>query len=227
MPIRFIAEKKRPSMRNNRAAWEKSWENDFKRSYSSYHLGPALIAETFESDGLALYTSDSVIGGIHVHIESLLQLQRLTGKRANRAFILDNFELKWLALAPRKRREIVFEGLVCSMSSEADTERIWCPDSTVTHLTSRNGQTYLDMMRAIIPADLGPLKPNEEPKTVPNAMIDPLFTLSEVQQKQPGLRAAVLYAKISRARFLTEVLVSILQIFVRLFKHSRIGNALM
>lgn len=102
-------------------------------------------------------------------------------------FVEDDLEKKWLALSNEKWHEVVLEGIYQMMSLPTmEGSWKWCPDSTLKHLASDNGKTYLRMLKTLLLAYLS--VSSTEPTSIYHLMMDHFFTLTLSDMKKPSFR---------------------------------------
>lgn len=226
---KFTEEKDRPSMSTDPLAWERSWERDFKRVFSSRAYTHGSFSDMCPPEMVHMFASDFSLVLVAQNKQHLCGLQSSFTKRVAKACALEDFENGWREM-PRVLRDDVILQAICRVMEplNTDIERIWCPDSTVSHLSSNNGETFLTMMKQLlVKGDAVPHK-EMEPRYIPHPIIDRLCALTETEQSKPGYRSYSTYTKVTRARILTRIMLEAVHIFVRLpytVQHPNIPNA--
>jgi hypothetical protein len=212
----------RPSMETHRLEWEVSWERDFKRNYEPIDRLPEsgclslILPPQFV---LPLMSSDSHIMRIDHETKVLMQLQRILSNAAIQT--LADFEARWRALSDQARRERILDGICCFMRSgmevETETDRRMCPESSLEHLASAGGETFLTVLRSLlIPPEA--IATNEFTPAIPShPAIDRVLTLSESERETLGYRRFAHKFRIDRAVLLTEIIRNTYMLFVSLF----------
>ena len=132
-------------------------------------------------------------------------MQQDLAKEAAVRFAEENFEKKWRALSNEERRKFIMEGIYRTMCiPDMEERRKWCPDSTLNHLASENGETYLRTLKALLPADIN--APITEPRQIPHPVVDRVLSLDPVYDKQPGIKLVVRMYRLSRTYCLTTII---------------------
>lgn len=205
----------RPSMHSSRAAWEKSWADDLDKNYRTGPLARLPGLATVVPPGAATaFTSDATLMQMQQEVTLICKMQHDLAKAAARRFAEDDFEAKWKAQSDEKRREVIMEGIYRTMClPDMEDRRQWCPDSTLKHLSSANGDAYLRMLKTLLPADLEAQL--TEPKQIPHPVMDRLFKLSAADAKRPGFKTIMRMYSLSRTYCLTTIAWNIFLTFVR------------
>lgn len=122
-----------------------------------------------------------------------------------KSFAEDDFERKWKALTPQKRKQLVLDGIHRAMLiPDMSTKRKFCPDTTWEYLISRGGDGFLRMLKALIPADIK--NPIPAPILVPHPGVEVVLSLSPEQESMPGYRTMMRDHRIHRAECLTNII---------------------
>ena len=134
----------------------------------------------------------------------------------------DNFEEKWLALTDSRRREIVLKGVCAAMRAGPGShqERMFCPDSTVENLASKEGKTYLEYLRLLTAGD--PSSPPVEPRSIPHPVVDRFLTVDAKQARQPGYKGYATFQRLMRNRCMSQIIANIFGAFVSKTTHLQI-----
>ena len=207
----------RPDKDKDPLAWERSWERDFARVHSHWKWTRGRLSDHFPQEAAIMCCGDSSTLALGHQTRHLVGLQGRFAKEAAEAFAIRNFESRWRETSQDSRRHFILQGICNSFHNlDTDIDRPWCPDSTLTSLSSRNGEAVLDMMKLLIPQDLLSPLADRDPIFLPHPIIDRICTLTEEEERQPGFRALAYNAKLSRGRLLTEIVYNILLAFVRL-----------
>lgn len=212
---RWMSSEARPNKDTNPLAWERSWERDFARIHSHWKWARGHLSDLIPKDAVVMCCGDSSTLALGHHTRHLVSLQSSFATAAAQAFAMCNFESRWRETSQDSRRHFILQGICNALSTpDADVDRPWCPDSTLTHLSSRNGEALIDMMKSLIPTDLLLPLAERDPIFLPHPLIDRICDLTEDEKKQPGYQALAYNAKISRNRLLTEIVHNILLAFV-------------
>lgn len=198
----------------NRVAWEEGWERDLERNYS-----PDVLASRNPAD---LYPSSFIAGWDSINSGMTLETIRRVIPTFREAIVKnlvsatgqDNFEGRWRELNPDKRRDVVLEGVFQTCAEPfMEYYRGLCPDSTVKHLSSNGGETYLAMLKLFLPNN--PDDNIADAVHIPHAGFDRLWDPDRFERndKEPIVRLAITM-KYSRALFMTKVLYNIFAAFV-------------
>lgn len=204
----------RPDMHTERRAWEKSWEDDFERNYRMFAQLPCSILVVIPKKVVQSANTDSNLLALEQLERALCELQqRLAHEAAIECANLD-FESRWRALSAEKREEVVLEGIYRTMRVAGnESRRQWCPDSTLSHLASQDGEEYLRMLRCLVPDNLDARI--VEPIQIPHAIVDRMFTPSATEAQSPGCRTMLRTFRTSRMYILTHVIWFTMHAFVR------------
>jgi hypothetical protein len=142
--------------------------------------------------------------------KSLCILQKDLASFAVLRFTVDDMEEKWKGLAPRKREELVLEGIwkAAHISPDLERFRLWCPEITVKNLAGFTVNGFIQLVQKLMPADLE--SELTEPVMIPNPLVDLLFNTG-------GDSTLVDYSSVflvSRCYFITMTLWQIILTFV-------------
>lgn len=206
-------------MKESPLAWEASWECDFKRVYSSRAWSRGSLSDICASKNMVLlFASDSAILHVTRNRPLVIALQSRLTQRVSKACAQERFEERWRSMPSAKRNSTILQGICRVMSvPDADVDRPWCPDSTLRHLCSNNGETFLSMMKQLLsPVESALNQNNGEPSCVPHPIVDRLLALTEAEKSMPGFCTFAAHMKIARARLLTEIIFATICAFVRL-----------
>ncbi|KAF7794717.1 hypothetical protein EIP86_005855 [Pleurotus ostreatoroseus] len=202
-------------MHASRLAWEASWKEDFDRSYVTgglaHSFAPSIAAIT-PAALVAHMDNDGSIIQMQREQRSICRLQEDLVREAAARFAGDDLENKWLSTPDARRREIILEGIYKTMClPDMENRRKWCPESTLHHLASNNGKTYIDLLKAYLPADLS--VSINDPIQIPHSVMDRLLSLKPSEMNQPGMKTIIQLYKLSRAYCLSLVVWNILLAF--------------
>lgn len=208
----------RPDLHTSRFAWESSWQQDLDKAYrrSALALLPLTLAGIIPAGEVAKSTSDGHLLSLQREQLAICALQKDLMTIALMLLAEEDFENRWLGLTGEQRREFVMEGIYRTMRiPDMEDRRQWCPDSTLAHLTSDNGKTYLNMLKGLLPEDLH--TPLTEPTQIPHPVIDRFFSLSASDLNKPGMKTMIRMHRQSRIYCLSAILWNILLACVRAF----------
>lgn len=205
-------------MHTSRAAWEKSWADDMDKNYRTGALARVRsFAEVVPPEAAAMLGSSSALFTMQQEVNLICGMQLDLAKEAAVRFAEDDFEKKWRALSNDKRREVIMEGIYRTMCiPDMEDRRKWCPDSTLNHMASGNGETYLHMRKSLLPGDIN--TPITEPKQISHTVMDRLFTLSAADERKPGMKTVVRMYNLSRTYCLTTIIWNTFLAFVSRLK---------
>ncbi|KAF7794721.1 hypothetical protein EIP86_005859 [Pleurotus ostreatoroseus] len=180
----------------------------FKRTRPDMHF------DVYSLVGLGhLPVSDATALSLHEYPRHICDLQQDLAKEAARRFAENDFENAWLSQSQDKRREVVMEGIYRTMCIPAmETRRKFCPDSTLSHLTSKQGRTYIDMLRTVLPSNIG--ANSTEPLHFPHPIVDRVLSLTAENERKPGAIAMYRMSCLFRTYCLTAIIWNILLAFV-------------
>ena len=119
-----------------------------------------------------------------------------------------DFYIAWMRALPSFREECILKGICEMMESSPAIRlmRLFCPDSTLAHLSSRNGKTFLDMLDVIALSEKS--LPLSDPIYFPNALIE---ALCETHKTSPGMIQRI---KVFRADCISRILWKTVRAFV-------------
>ena len=197
---------RRPDIHTSRAAWEKSWEDDMDKNFRKGGFARIRhLSEIMPTEVIAHMGDSSVIYTMQQEVDVICRMQQDLAKEAAMRFAEENFEQKWRALSNEERRKFIMEGIYRTMCiPDMEERRKWCPDSTLTHLASENGETYLRTLKALLPADIR--APITEPKQLPHPVVDRVLSLGPGDDKKPGIKVVVRMYRLSRTYCLTTII---------------------
>lgn len=119
--------------------------DDTYRTGTLAHVGS--FAEVVTPGAAAILTSNASFT-MPQEVSLICKMQQDLAKEAAVRF---DFEKKWRASSDEKRREVILEGIYRTMSIQTmEDRRKWCPDSTLDHMASENGETYLRMLKSLL-----------------------------------------------------------------------------
>lgn len=208
----------RPDMHKSREAWEASWAEDMDKNYKPDGVLARLsgsLATVMNPDEVSLFASDRILMEMQQEVRLICKMQEDLAKQVAIRSAEEDFEGKWRSLSNQKRREVVLEGIYRTMCiPDMEERRKWCPDSTLKYLTSSNGEAYLRVLKALLPANLGTR--TTEPIQVSHPVTDRLFTLKPADENKPGYKTFMRMYRLSRTYCLTTVIWNIFLTFVRM-----------
>lgn len=132
-------------------------------------------------------------------------LQHKVALLALDCFVFRMFETFWLAMDHAMREKLVLEGITRAMRlRDVHMVRIWCPESTLQNLTSRDGKEFLRILKCMLPSSIDslPMKPIE----LPNPMLDPILSPSEEDLRRPGCELLIRHARSTRTYILSAII---------------------
>ena len=211
--------------------WDEAWTRDLERRwgragdgqttgtrYANFAMGvPRAAMEELVDEDALLGVQD---GYRHV---STWQKNLATDVTSRSAW--EDFESSWRVLTDKRRREIVLEGLLMAMKApNSHVGRGLCPESTLDNLCSKDGETYLEYLRQILPADLS--DPLIEPRTIPNRAVDEYLSVLTEYADKPGYKGFARFMRLARVMCLTSILREIFCSFVRTVHLSELQSYL-
>lgn len=217
LPHQFTADSERPARTTDPVGWEKSWERDFARVYASRAFTHGALSDICAPALANVFAADCNLLLFAQGAEQLRAVQRSVAQRVTEACAMRGFEGRWRAAPAAQRSGLLLQAVLRVMETRyADTERVWCPDSTVAHLSSGGGEAFLAMMKLLLVMGDGNATLHEDagPYHVPHPVLDRLCALNEADQAKPGYRALVVYIKQARARLLAEIVLETIRAFV-------------
>lgn len=219
MPLRlpigtFTSPDDLPDKHTNRLAWEECWERDFKRNYSPETLSGVTLTDHYPPsfiDGFEPITSGVILEDLR---HCILHVRERIVQNFVTAAGQDNFEEKWRELDPQRRKEIVLEGVYQTCTEPLlEYFRVSCPDSTVEHLSSGDGETFIAMLKLFLPNN--PDDDIRDAVHIPHAGFEQLWSPSRTEQDDNGsLIRFTITMKYGRSFFMTKVLLNIMAAFV-------------
>ncbi len=209
----------RLDMRTSRQSWDDAWNKDLKDTWARYACMPNFAAAIPPICSAQFAESDQFRLHLQQETRVVCALQQGLAKWAYGRYAEDEFEDKWKALAAADRKEVILEGIWCTMSSPDMVEkREYCPDSTSEYLASQDGDIFLHMLARLLSAD--PHEIISEPIEIPHPMVDRFLAVSSANQGNFGLRMMTRLHRLSRTHCLTAIVWNTCLIFVR----SRFSN---
>lgn len=162
------------------------------------------------------WASESSLEWIHHASRCVCALQQALGRDFAAISMLSEFKGPWLAASDEHRRNITLEGICRAMADDdLHLARMWCPDSTLDHLTSEHGETYLRLLHLLLPHSLDVTL--SAPNRIPHLVVDRSLSISPVLATKPGCRAMAARVEIARIHCLTRIVREIFFAFVRHF----------
>lgn len=216
-------------MHTARDAWEASWQRDFDCVWNSPRsvFRTHTLSEIFGEKWAKMMGTQKTMSGTDHNTTYLVDLQVRLAKMVVIACHVDDFEGRWMALAPKRRECIILEGIYrCMADGPAEVEeaeRRFCPESSLAYLATRDGEVYLDLLKGFLPLDL--VTPLKEPISIPHAAIDRLCTLTKKEKKSQGWRSATAYIRQCRIAHLTELVLQIFLAFVSFKRAAQCRDA--
>lgn len=207
--------KPRPDIRQNRQAWNESWENDLAAYYGLGVTIPTYFIPQSELSTKA--DSYGALGTMQV-TKAICDLQQDFARRIVESLAVDNFEAEWRHLPDARRRELVLEGICrASINGGRDMEdrRMWCPDITVSGLADEQGAGFMALVKKLLPADVH--SPIVEPIYVSHPIMDKVLRDEGTSKKNS---AGVHAIRLERTYFLSTVAWQITLAFVSIITHK-------
>ncbi|EKM48912.1 uncharacterized protein PHACADRAFT_154854 [Phanerochaete carnosa HHB-10118-sp] len=214
----FVWTTPRPDIHASFQAWEASWDHDFKRNYEPPDRLPesGSLSRLIRSSSISLLNSDHSVMFTEQVATNLMGTQVKLSVMA--AQVWESFEVDWKRASDARRRACIEKGVYCSAlsapPSQAETERKWCPETSVNHLASDGGQGYLNLVmtltlpgHVIHAGHIAPILPS-------HPAIDRVSNLSTYERNTPGFKAALRIWTLWRAYHLTRVVTDIFLVFV-------------
>lgn len=164
-------------MHTSCVAWEQSWEEDFNAVYSPDNIKhfPHLVLRV--QSGTSDDTLDTVALSLYNNVHAICKAQRRLARDVAERFARDDFENKWRSISHENRCAYILGGIYKTMCRpDLVKTRKYCPDSTLSYLASREGSTYIEMLKTVLPADLN--VPVTEPIQFPHPIMDRVLYLS-------------------------------------------------
>ena len=170
----------RPDMHTSLIAWEQSWEEDFEKHYGpgGTLTGLSTLAGHVSPETVAWCDTPQSFTEIELRTRGVCELQE---KLFAEAQVDDpgkgRVETYWPTLPDALRKAYILEGIsrTLDLNEEFVEGRKWCPESSLKYLASDNGNTYLNVLRQLIPTTL--TTPHVVPRHVPHRVFDRLTTL--------------------------------------------------
>ncbi|KAJ7205039.1 hypothetical protein GGX14DRAFT_459165 [Mycena pura] len=198
-----------PSYRQNRTGWNRSWERRLAEVYGSA-LEPAnALAKRIDIVPKAKY--DALIGALETILamkKEVVALQVDLTRYATRRFAERDLGGAWMACAESRRDDILLEGLVrtCDATSDFESRRGLCPETTLGRLNRGHGAGYLDLLKGLLLSQTDTTLLPGAYQTVPCAAVDGIMGLSGVaapQAEHDGYKLLREFNRCARAYFLT------------------------
>jgi hypothetical protein len=209
----------RPDLRQNRIAWNESWETDLSRYYGHGRIIP--VYRIFQSRQTAFLrnveTKSNMALGIMQITKAICDLQHDFARRVVESLAVDNFEAEWRQLSDVRRRELILEGICrASVNGGRDMEdrRMWCPEITVNGLAEQHGAGFMALVKNLLPADVH--SPMVEPTYVSHPIMDKVLQDEGTNQ---DISASVHSLRLDRIYFISTVAWQITLAFVSFVSH--------
>jgi hypothetical protein len=188
-----------------RRAWDAQWERVLQDSYGGgepFILVRAIL--TLGQNGSA----DFVKMSQEFVVRNQLIFQKDFAQKVAPLFAQGHrFRLLWTSMKFAEPEELILEGICRAFEDMSMMNmRVCCPDSTARYLASRSGQVFLDMVKTLVPNDVG--APRSQPIRFTNADVDRLCKVLEVSAEE--MRRIHVW----RAEFIGRVLWQTLRAFV-------------
>lgn len=217
VPRAYLSDDRHPDMIENPEKWEKSWAEDLALLWSgpqSKYGAPNVTISSYTSPGEAkVCAMETCILNTQAVLAHTVRTQIVLGTKVTMRSVSHDYEREWRALTDTRRKEIILKGICNAMhGGSLIPARMYCPDSTLHFLASRDGEQYLDYLHAVLPEDLH--HPATEPKTIPHASVDRYLTISPPYLDRPGYKAMARTYQVLRTQCLTMMILEIFQVFV-------------
>ena len=205
-------------MRADPKKWEESWTRDlnwlWKEGVGKLAKPGASFSDAFDADSIAVWASEPGLVHIHNMTRCVCALQHTLGCDVSAMSMVYDFETDWRASSDEHRRHITLEGICRAMADDdLHSARRWCPDSTLDNLTSERGETYIHLLRLLLPQDLAaaPVVPTR----IPHPAVDRNLSLSPALAAKPGHRSMAAMIELGRTHCMTRMVREIFFAFVR------------
>ena len=209
-------------MRRDSEKWEASWASDldsfWKDGVGDWTKPGANFSQAFGFKDVLMWTREENLGYIQSMSRCVCALQDCFGHDVASRSMLYDFDTEWMTASDADRRKVALEG-ICRAMADDDLliARRWCPDSTLNHLISEHGETYLQLMRLVLPQDLAnlPVTPNR----IPHPAVDRHMSMSPTLASIPGYRGMATMLELGRIQCMTRIIREIFLAFVRSVVH--------
>lgn len=205
-------------------AWTEYMENRMRATSRFVGKGSiGTISGTADGVHAGLSTDESLL---HLEREArtVCSLQSTMAQEVCRRIAEEDFETTWRSSSSAKREQVVLEGLYYTFNRNDHIDmadgRDWCPETTLKNLTSSDGETYLTLLKKLMPADL--TVPLTEPIYISHPILDSLATPTQSELLHPGTKAYYRRFHINRSLTISLVAWHIFLAFVRI-GHSSSG----
>ena len=204
--IAFVL-KDSPRTHADRLEWEASWEREITRTVGEQDAAGSELVDALLT--LPYLNNDFGAMSYQFQVRNLLHLQQRhiedVGRMRKAPFC---FYVAWTRALPSFREECILKSIceIMEHSTAIRLIRLFCPDSTLTHLSSHNGKTFLDMLDVIVLS--GRSLPLSDLIYFPNALIE---ALCEKREASPGMIQRI---KVFRADCISRILWKTVRVFV-------------
>lgn len=209
----MISLRSRPDINVSPLAWENSWADEMEVFFALRN--PPRTMEALMPNLPS--NSDSSILQQDRHTREICDLQTDMTRALVESWIHDDFERRWKDATDQKRKEVILEGIVrvCKSVKWLERKRGFCPEVTLRKLSADKGESYLQLMRKVIPERLPSLtNVMIEPVYVPHPIIEHMFRLTDEESHKPQCTSVIRSYRLQRTYFLTMALWNIFLAFV-------------
>ena len=200
-----------PGMSENPEKWEKAWEKDLKLHWdgprSVYGKPTAKIQIGVTPEVRRSFNLDLSWQEIYGATHDLVRLQTFLGEEAVQKVVLDNFDSRWKTQPEAERRKIILKGICRALRRPGlHRDRMFCPESTLSHLAAGNGENYLKLLHFLLPDDTH--QPLTEPKFIPHPDVDRYLSAETgcSDRDKPVYDSYVRFVRIGRNFCLTNII---------------------
>ena len=175
-----------PTTHAARVSWEEKWEHKLSEAYSDPEgCKSELIQALFSS---TLLNSETGAITHEFQVRNLLIFQASVARQLPQILAPPyDFKKSWRAMPQSARVELVMEGICRAMTNPTYAlMRMCCPDSTVSRLTSRDGEVFLETAERFLPSE--DTSPGTQPILFPNDAVDRVLTITNASA---GMRERV------------------------------------
>jgi hypothetical protein len=146
---------KRPNKHTDRLAWNKHFEKEISRKYSSRNVNhPLPLVE--KDKGILLAAQSWGLANLNQEVATRIrEIMHVEGRliaSAMDSIVYGTFEAEWKELELDKKKDVVLEGLYRgACAAPRDNSRIMCPEMTIKNLVSNGEFNLINLVRGFFP----------------------------------------------------------------------------